>query len=467
MASRQESQPALMSATRRFGRCETFRRFDHLSSGHASVGTKTIGKMTVDCQFLFKKSRWGVLGDSRFPAGIIYLDLNFGPPQGCRVKSASIVVTLDEDDECLRPYKDQPGRMYHMSECPVQMTDWYGPKQLAGEQKTVESKRTIRLTPEVNVFGTGGGGLGVDSEKTFQHSSRWAFNGQLLPGRGTWTYKTLKWDLTENQLEDQPFRSSRVHTAFTFEHSGQPFLMKIEIEGKLEKWNDRVKTKLKFGSSKSKEEGQATTLIDFEDLDSFQCRLDELARSLPRAMEMENYGEIPIQVPNNVPTSFHAASLGINDSATGKIEFSENDPQQQNRLDGIPAHPSLQAPRIPQSICNGPNPAIQDLPETDLEDLRRVAFALSHPHEEEIIREPQNSFSSSSSTQVMTEEEQEEKPPVKDEVKTDITLKTPDIDQEAMLKILQIPALFAFLQLIARFVNLFGEASDRTKLKVV
>ncbi|RSL48344.1 hypothetical protein CEP54_012976 [Fusarium duplospermum] len=175
MSDHQLPRPALL---RRFGRCEPFRRFDDWSS-HTSVATKSIGSMTVDCQFLFEKSQWGVLGlgSKRFPAGIIYMNLNFGPPRGCRVKSATVTVTLDEYDECLNSYKPQPRRGYQKSSCPVQMTDWYGPKQLVGEEKCTEFKQTMSVTPQFHVLGGGAGGVGMNSERVFKSSSRWSFNG--------------------------------------------------------------------------------------------------------------------------------------------------------------------------------------------------------------------------------------------------------------------------------------------------
>lgn len=295
-----QSHPLLLSGTRKYGRYESFERIDDRSSGHASIGSRNIGKINIDCQLLFKKSQWGVLGDMRSPAGIMFLNLNFGPPQGCRVKSATITITLDEEDSCLESYRS--GRIFHESGCPVQMTEWFGPRGLAGQSKTSEVSRTTRLTPEVHVLGSGGGGLGIDSRKAFTHSARWSFNGQLLPGRGknSWAYKSLRWDLDENELESQSFHSNKVRTAFTFQHSGQPFLLKVDIDGRLAKRNDRMKSKFKFGTS-SKKEGKVVTLVDFQDYSRFQQRLDLVAQGIPRAMEMQNFEDIPVEVLDSVP----------------------------------------------------------------------------------------------------------------------------------------------------------------------
>jgi len=114
-------------------------------------------------------------------------------------------------------------------------------------------------------MGYGFGGVGVETESSSAYSSRWRFSGHLLPGKGNdWAYKTLKWDLVENDLENQSMHSNEVHTAFTFEHSGQPFLMRVEIQGKLKKLQGRVKDKLmKFPSTAKKEDGSVVTLINF------------------------------------------------------------------------------------------------------------------------------------------------------------------------------------------------------------
>ncbi|KAK3360379.1 hypothetical protein B0T25DRAFT_565281 [Lasiosphaeria hispida] len=108
-------------------------------SVNATAGSKSVGKIAIDCQFSFGQSHWGVLrvGDRELPAGILYLNLNFGPPHGCRLKSATVTVTLDDEDPCLKPFATAGGKT-SASNCHVQITDWYGPKQLVGEEKGVD-----------------------------------------------------------------------------------------------------------------------------------------------------------------------------------------------------------------------------------------------------------------------------------------------------------------------------------------
>lgn len=463
MVSQQRPQPALLGATRRFGRCEPFRRFDHLSSGHASVGTRSIGKMTVDCQFLFKKSKWGVLGDGQVPAGIIYLDLNFGPPQDYRVKSATVTITLDERDKSIHPFKRQSE--YHSSKSgfEVQMTNLYGPKQLVGQMRNAHVKRTVRMVPEVNILGHGAGGLGVDKEKAFTCSSRWNFNGQILPGKGTTTYKVLRWELTENGLQGQTFRSSRIHTAFALQHAEEPFLMKVEIEGKLETW-DRLKSKMKFFSRTHGNNGHTTTLINFDQRNSHKAPLDYLANSLPRAMELANYEEIPVEIPDTMQTSFQPAPPGNSQpfpDGTGTLQ-SDNRLHQQT-LGGNTDLPPAGAPPIAIEQAQ-PLPIMPNQTEPDLENLRRVIQPFSHPTAREIILEAASTdfFPSSSDTEVgEIEDEPVSTKMVEEKVKS--SLSNPSLDEETMARILQVPVLLAFLQLVARLMGILGDSPRKTK----
>lgn len=93
---------------RRYGKYD-FERFDNVAAQQASIGAATIGgKVNVDCRFLFSKSQWGVLHPAENPAGIIYLDLTFNQPSDHRLKSATVIVTLDEDDPALKRVGREP-----------------------------------------------------------------------------------------------------------------------------------------------------------------------------------------------------------------------------------------------------------------------------------------------------------------------------------------------------------------------
>lgn len=77
---------------RKYGRY--FQQFDNFSM--ASLGHRGLGKVKVDCRFRLSKSKWGVLGETENPAGIIYMDLSFHQPKDYRLTNATVLVTLDD-----------------------------------------------------------------------------------------------------------------------------------------------------------------------------------------------------------------------------------------------------------------------------------------------------------------------------------------------------------------------------------
>lgn len=81
-----------------------FERFDNLSSSHASIGHRSFDKVNVNCRFLFKKSKWGVLGECKNPAGIVYLDLTFDQPKDAQrtypISFQSIIAELKGYLQC-------------------------------------------------------------------------------------------------------------------------------------------------------------------------------------------------------------------------------------------------------------------------------------------------------------------------------------------------------------------------------
>jgi len=478
-------QPKLMR--RRFGRYENFEQFNDLSSGHASVGSKSVGKITIDCQFLFRQSQWGVLSDDEFPAGILYLNLSFGPPQGCRLKSATVTVTLDEEDPCLKQYKEGETRRLHKSNCPVQITDWYGPKQLAGQEKSTEKRLLKKLAPELSALGNGFGGLGVEFETAFRQSARWSFNGQLLTGKKGWAYKTLQWQMTENELETQSFRNNKVYTAFTFEHAGQPFLMKVDIEGRLEKWDQRIKSKLTFGGGADSKESRTVTLIDFVEHTRFQQRLDEVARGLPRAMEMKNFEEIPVVVPNSIPaTTFQTVNAAnaienrnntLAAAATATTSAASISPGPETTLpaslqplrlaDVSSDGPFTENSRYPQDLFAGQNRTVRQT----RADLTAEAFALvlrglSDPEQDFPTSFEDVTFSPMAETLVSNTGEMTTDPtegPGLEGTETKALTAGQVVDHQAVLRILQVPAVVGFLQLLAALMELLGYIPDGDK----
>ncbi|KAI1421221.1 hypothetical protein F5Y12DRAFT_39695 [Xylaria sp. FL1777] len=284
---------------RKFGRYD-FKRFDHLVSQHASLGAASLGKIHVDCKFLFRKSKWGTL-EGRDSAGIIYLDLAFSQPSDCRLKSATVQVTLDDDDEHLVREFPAPG-----PRTPVQIVK-YGPRHMTGEPQYERIATHNRFIPSVDVGPFGGaGGVGRESAKVTVRECRWTFESHLMTGgrkrgQNNWAYKVLQWQITENELETQSSHSNTVHTAFSFVHGGQPFFMRVEVSGKLENRTSDLghqirhkMRKLKFPANPLSAK-YATTLVNFNGRHRFTTPLDGLVQGLELAMEHDNM-TAPVEV---------------------------------------------------------------------------------------------------------------------------------------------------------------------------
>lgn len=476
MNAQQDAQPRLMSGVRRFGRYEKFQDISNNPSGHASIGGKSVGKINIDCQFAFKQSQWGVLGDDECPVGVLYMNLNFSPPLGCKLKSATVTITLDDEDPCLTTYKlarPEPSR----TTTPVQITDWYGPKQLAGQARTIDKTRFKQFIPEANFMGNGGGGVGAGSETSFRQSARWLFSGQLLPGKKTRIYKTLRWDLVENELEKQPSRSNRVYTAFSFVHSGQPFLMKVDVDGRLEKWDKQVLSKLSFGNAKKKvRDTEAVTLIDFAEFSKFQRRLDNVVYSLPRAMEMKNFQEIAPVVPEPVEVTFAAVSPSVSQTE----EHFQIPPTIRVEEVLMTSHPNVIAGNEHQQHLL-PEPTQQPQPWTpetgtapSIEDLTQMMQSISSTPDRQSLRENTPTPSTEDTLVGSTSDDgpgepqnmlsQENAPGPKEDAQEDakgvIQIKVLDSsnhpDPESVIKLFQIPALFGVFRLLISLMSLLG-----------
>ncbi|EAQ89290.1 hypothetical protein CHGG_05909 [Chaetomium globosum CBS 148.51] len=263
------------------------------------AGRGSIGKVEIDCRFMFTKSHWGVIGESKNPGGIIYLDLDFSQPADCRLESATITVTLTEDD-------GEEARIQHRSACPVKFTDHYGPKCVRGPESFVQTKKIQNRTPEVQLFGYGAGGLGMNREKIVQTRGRWDFSGYISSTKESIWYNRLRWELKENSLEWQPTHSNLFHTAFALEHNATRFYMTVHVSGKLAKLSDKIKNKLKFGEKGSKDQ-EIVTKIEWAEGYSCPLRLDEVARDLHEAMGYANMTKVPVEIPDALAASYHPA----------------------------------------------------------------------------------------------------------------------------------------------------------------
>lgn len=353
--------------SRRYG--PTFNYFDHLAN--VSLCSQKLRQVEIDCRFRLSKTNWGVLGSAETQAGILYMDFSFAQPKHCRLSSASVWVSIEDFERVKDTIKldtvpvqsasgegasAHRGRMrsgaapeHRETEAAnttregnefkdmrsllfPRLTPDFGPRQLAGKPTRVTTKKTRHLTPEVNVFGNGAGGLGWDHEQSFEQSSRWTFTGNLLQGSkfGTraanFVYRTLKWELSEDCFQPQGTHSNTIQTAFTLEHNRKPFIIRIEIQGKLESRRDRMKSHmeqlLKFPGDPRKSQGISLTRIE-PGPEKATRRLDAIAEGLPMDMERLNLEAVPPQFPTTLPISFQETNQLSRDSRVENIHHSK------------------------------------------------------------------------------------------------------------------------------------------------
>lgn len=270
-------------------------RFDNCSeSDRALVGPHSRGHIRVDCHFMFRQSEWGTLTKAKHPGGIVYIDLDFHQPPDCRLKSATIRLTLDDGDPALANFaggKKTPGA----SSGSIHILR-HGPEPFCGPPSRAYKTTRHSAIPRFDVGGfAGAGGLGRESERHTEEVSRWDFASHLTCSdhaeakpsqRTSWAANQLIWTLTESELAGRAVRNSIVHTGFAFAHGGQPFFMKLEVSGRLESRLSNAYNNFRqaFGSS-SRSDSFATTLVEFGDVTRFTRSLDRRADQLARISE--------------------------------------------------------------------------------------------------------------------------------------------------------------------------------------
>ncbi|KAJ5753973.1 uncharacterized protein N7511_008126 [Penicillium nucicola] len=403
--------------SRRFAR--TYQELDNLDD--ASLCSRDLGKVHVDCQLRVSKSKWGYLGDETSPAGIVYMDLSFNQPYGCRLASATVLVTL-EDLPPNSPYQQKDSGLSQLH-----ITKYFGPKGLVGEATSIFSRETLHLNPQFTFLGNGGGGIGLESERAFVYDSRWSFTGNRKATDAL--YRTLKWELCENELDGRKAHSSVINTGFAFQHKYQPFLMRVQIEGRLQSTRHRIRNSmrnLRFPPPDKKRQGTSETLIRPNAPDR---PLDAIAKGLESSLEMENHKRIPVQVPATLPVTFENASINITPESVNE---------------GNESYPLLSAPIDP---CSEPI-AVSDSSSTTLVDEPMVTRlvgtgGVSSSGLKSAVRQLNGGM-----------DQQSEKPPTEPVRELTAT----DQAQNAAAMLLQYPALLVLMEFLAQFLNLFSSS---------
>ncbi|KLU82303.1 hypothetical protein MAPG_01377 [Magnaporthiopsis poae ATCC 64411] len=291
---------------RRYGQND-FDKFDEENArgSFLPVGSESVGKVEIECKYRWRQSQWGILGPQN-PAGIVYMDIVFHQPDGYWLKNATVWITMGEDEKSTYA-RGSPKKRLGADEYAVQISEHYGPESLTGGKTSRTETKTTSLNPKVSILNVADiEGFSRTSEHTQERSKSWKFSGNVRRPQGCAGYRTLKWELIENDFDpDQP-HSQEYRTAFAFEHSQRPVYMRVEIEGNLGRKSKRVwqNVNKRFSSCLGNKDKSTLTYIDLSKGPRSTYPLDELARSLKMAMELENYKNVPVVVPDPAPAKF-------------------------------------------------------------------------------------------------------------------------------------------------------------------
>ena len=231
------------------------------------LGRGKIGEVQVNCRFLHEKSKWGRLEhkNGTVSAGIIHMEITFRNLHKCVLESANIRVSLEGEHHILEKYRKIAHKITGLKRMasPVEVKQ-VGPVSLVGTPFGVSSKSLLAFDPTVEFGGVSGRVGAATLERESTKHTRWVFEGSASPGKqsGGATVNTVEWTLDENVPEGQPSHGNCFRTAFVFTNDGQPFILKVEVEGSLRKVHhqatETVKRVLKIGGSRR---DAVTTLI--------------------------------------------------------------------------------------------------------------------------------------------------------------------------------------------------------------
>lgn len=304
---RNQARPGLR--VRRFGRSD-FERFNEETAvgSHLLLGSKFIEKVEIECNYRWRKARWGVLGPDQNPAGIVYIDISFKQPPEHMLSSANVLITLSEDAPVPRGRfsRSKPTRTSLDSEHAVQVTEYFGPHAIYGPLSMSLETNERSFQPTI---GAGGmvelGGMGTRRNVTRQYVDSWIFKGTQKRAKDGIGLRCLKWELTENDTEKKPLHNHVFYTAFAFEHSGRPVNMCVEIEGRLKSTTQRGKQRFRFRSRSGDKDNVMVTQIDLSTArNDFNEKLDQLAFGLNMDMQRINLEAIPVEMPGPTQATF-------------------------------------------------------------------------------------------------------------------------------------------------------------------
>jgi len=215
------------------------------------VGSEMIGRAQIDCCYRSSRSQWGQYGTSATArrAGALYFDLVFHQPAGCLLEDAEIHLKFTPvpgtapatvaTSSTASPVIAVTALATASASGPatVQVSEYFGPTHLRRELAHHTGTRTMQMQPQLNVgvgaASVGFGGIGPTATTETDSTRRWELWARPEAG-DTGLYDTLVWYWQGNPFSTDimprlPFKSGMV-----LYHSDQPFVVSLEIKGKLQ-----------------------------------------------------------------------------------------------------------------------------------------------------------------------------------------------------------------------------------------
>ena len=194
----------------------------------SALGSQRIGEAEVNCGYLGKQSKWGLI-DQQQQGAVLRLDMAFIEPPGHKLASADVHFHFEGDDD------DTAN--------PPAVTEHVYPKIMCGPPLTHNRTRNHAMKPEAEVSGfLAFGGLGSETSRNWEDTRRWMFQSHRAQADNTIPYYTkVRWTWEANKYNPQSELKHPMQMGVVIEHSGSPFKTKLIIHGKSAKGLRRYK----------------------------------------------------------------------------------------------------------------------------------------------------------------------------------------------------------------------------------
>lgn len=269
---------------------------------YISISSATVAGCPINCQLDVSKTEFGTFDG--LAAGIIYMDIIIGEPHK-NLESVTVTVILNEKDPDLqRAFRGAPHNAFAAPGRPVTLADrdLYGPKSMVFRGRKGGETRDSGSQAEAEVMGTSIGGIGAGLKTTTSSSETWRISSHLPHSRNAPLYRSIRWDIS-NDLDTPSLHTKPIHTGFVIQGGGQPFSLKVEIEGKSSRISDRIKS-IQLARANRNSSKRGKILLNWSNQHVYRP-LEEAARALPEALDRANELQASLEGPGTISSPSH------------------------------------------------------------------------------------------------------------------------------------------------------------------